>query len=453
MRRRESDIGTEWKRDKEGLGVWSGRGKVAIVGIGHSNVERRFDMKSMDKTLGAAAMQACRRAVAEAGINPSEVDGLFCCPENGDGSGGPAGKWAPRPFFAPPYDSEDGLSIVTGTWLQKQMPEFTGLKFVPHDVPAIGEGMGFTAQMVADKKVHTALMIYTMGNLEGRYRRGGPENTADYAKGNRQWSAPWGSHGGNMFINIFPHQEYSTRYHRDRDEVGRFVLNQHRNGMLAPWGFYINHEPNPFTMEDYMTSRYILKPLRIWDCDRPVNAVTAFLFTTAERAKDMKQKPVYVLNHTQGSNGATSTQATIDEVEDWGAQAARKVYQGSGMTWKDIDIFNPYDGYSTMTQFFLEAFQFHGVKKGEAYDFYKDIRFEGPHPFATGGGNLGNGRTRSAMYTDTIEQLRGTTGILEGFPNHSLLNKRRVTVKAEIGVCGFAPTGSEAYLTLSKNPG
>ena len=48
-----------------------------------------------------------------------------------------------------------------------------------------------------------------------------------------------------------------------------------------------------------MTSRYILNPLRIWDCDRPVNASAAYLFTTAERARDMKQPPVYVLNHSQ----------------------------------------------------------------------------------------------------------------------------------------------------------
>jgi hypothetical protein len=35
----------------------------------------------------------------------------------------------------------------------------------------------------------------------------------------------------------------------------------------------------------------------LWDCDRPVNASAAYLFTTAERARDMRQSPVYVLNH------------------------------------------------------------------------------------------------------------------------------------------------------------
>jgi hypothetical protein len=62
-------------------------------------------------------------------------------------------------------------------------------------------------------------------------------------------------------------------------------------------------------------------------------------------------------------------------------------------------------------QFFLEAFQWHGVKRGDAFAFNaRDIRVEGPHPFCSSGGNLGNGRTHTAMYTDSIEQLRGTAG-------------------------------------------
>ena len=43
----------KWRRDKDGLGVWQHRGKVAIVGYGHSPVDRRWDGVSMDKTIGA----------------------------------------------------------------------------------------------------------------------------------------------------------------------------------------------------------------------------------------------------------------------------------------------------------------------------------------------------------------------------------------------------------------
>ena len=74
-------------------------------------------------------------------------------------------------------------------------------------------------------------------------------------------------------------------------------------------------------------------------------------------------------------------------------------------------IYSILNGYAPKTQFFLEAFQWHGFKRGDALAFYAgDIRVEGPHPFCSNGGNLGNGRTRTAMHTDCIEQPRGTAG-------------------------------------------
>ena len=94
-----------------------------------------------------------------------------------------------------------------------------------------------------------------------------------------------------------------------------------------------------------------------------------------------------------------------------------------------------------MTQFFLEGFQWHGVKRGEALSFYAgDITVKGPHPFSSSGGNLGNGRTRTAMYTDSIEQLRGTAG------------DRQVTVRAETALCAFTTPSSGGWLMLGKYP-
>jgi hypothetical protein len=91
------------------------------------------------------------------------------------------------------------------------------------------------------------------------------------------------------------------------------------------------------------------------------------------------------------------------------------MYEGAGLGPNDVDIFNPYDGYAPMAQFFLEGFQWHGVKRGDAFAFYAgDIRVEGPHPFCSSGGNLGTRRLRTAMYTGSIEKLRGTAGRTPG---------------------------------------
>ena len=219
------------------------------------------------------------------------------------------------------------------------------------------------------------------------------------------------------------------------------MINQHRNGLLTPWGYNASHGVPQLTVEDYVTSRYILNPLRIWDCDRPVNASAAYLFTTAERARDMKQPPIYVLNHSQHNFRQRTTQPDLDEIEEWTDRAARRMYEGAGLGPQDVDIFNPYDGYATMSQFFLEAFQWHGVKRGDAFAFYAgDIRVEGPHPFCSSGGNLGNGRTRTAMYTDSIEQLRGTAG------------PRQVKVRAETALAAFTTPSSGGWIMFGKYP-
>ena len=88
-----------------------------------------------------------------------------------------------------------------------------------------------------------------------------------------------------------------------------------------------------------------------------------------------------------------------------------------------------------------EGFQWHGVKRGAAFAFYAgDIRVEGPHPFSSSGGNLGNGRTRTAMYTDSIEQLRGTAGA------------RQVRVRAETALAAFTTPSNGGWIMFGKHP-
>ena len=116
---------------------------------------------------------------------------------------------------------------------------------------------------------------------------------------------------------------------------------------------------------------------------------------------------------------------TLEECEASTDAIARKAYESSGLTAKDVDIFNPYDGFTLFTQYYLEAFQWHGVKRGEAHDFYAgDISVHGPHPFSSSGGNNGNGRTRTWMSTDCIQQLRGQAG------------ERQVRIRAETAISG-----------------
>jgi hypothetical protein len=80
-------------------------------------------------------------------------------------------------------------------------------------------------------------------------------------------------------------------------------------------------------------------------------------------------------------------------------------------------------------------------KCGDSFDFYAgDIRVDGPHPLCSSGGNLGNGRTRTAMYTDSIEQLRGTAGAPQ------------VRLRAETAPGAFTTPSSSGWIMFGKSP-
>jgi len=416
-------------RKNEGLGIWEHRGKVAIAGIGNSPSVRRWD-GSLETSLGAWTILAAQKALDEAGISIDDVDGVVSCPV------GMGDSWGPRPFFDPPYDTEDGLSGVSADWLVKNM-NLKNVKTTYHAPGCMSTALVAAAQVVGDGEANTVLVIRGTGNMPGRYHQT-PGNTAPGAS---QWTNPW---GWQLIPQIaFGFNQYCRKYGTNHDRMAPFILNQRRNGSMFPEGYYYQSRPEDLkiTEEDYLASRWICKPMAINDCDLPIQTAGAFLFTTAERAREMKKKPVYVLNHVTQRGVVRSTCETLDETEEFSASIARKCFEGSGLSSSEVDIFNPYDGFTLFTQYFLEGFEWHGVKKGEAHDFYAgDIRVEGPHPFSSSGGNNGNGRTRWWGHYDSVQQLRGEAGA------------RQVTVKAETAISGAFTPGHSDWLILGTSP-
>jgi acetyl-CoA acetyltransferase len=427
-----------WQRNREGLGLWPHRGKVAVAGWGNSPIQRRWDGVSLDTTLGSYATIAAQRAMEDAGITMDDIDGIMTSPESRVGD-----TWSPRPYPGGAYTSEDGLTVVSAEWLIKNMGfDADKIKFTDSEAPQIGAMMGKAAQAVGDGQCEVLLCYYPMGNIEGRYSQGG-ENATDEVRGNAVWSNPWGYQSGAMMNSLMVYCQYCREYGYDRDGMlAKFAVNQRRNGLMTPWGFYTQHEPYQITIEDYLNNRYVMEPLRVFDCDRPVCSVAAFIFTTAERAKDMKQSPVYVLGHAQANDAGRSSMGTLQEHQASCDSLARKMWEATGLGPADVDVFNPYDGYLTFTQQFLEGFQWHGVKRGEAMAFYnsEDLRVAGPHPYLSSGGNNGTGRTRSALHSDSIEQLRGQAG------------PRQIQIRCETALAGSNNPGAAGFIMYSKSP-
>ena len=417
-------------RTKEGLGVWEHRGKVAAVGIGHSPADRRWDER-LETSVGAYAKIAVQKALDDAGVSPDDVDGVVCVPQ------GLGDVWAPRPYFDPPYDSEDGLSGVSADWLIKNMG-LKNVKIAYHAAGCISAAMCVGAQIVGDGLAHTVLVVRATGNMPGRYHQGGA-NAADTISGPAQWWNPW---GWTLIPQIaFGFDQYCRKYGSNHDRMAPFVVNLRRNGLMMPEGYYAQNRPEPFTMEDYVASRWICKPMNINDCDLPIQAAVSYLLTTAERARDMKQPPAYILNHCTIRPKVRSNMETLDETEAFTDSIARMIYEGSGLTPSELDVINPYDGFTLFTQYYLEALQWHGVKRGEAHDFYAgDISVEGPHPFMPSGGNNGNGRSRWWHWTDSIQQLQGRAG------------ERQVRIRAETSLAGGPTPYIGDWMVFGKSP-
>ena len=420
-------------RRKEKLGVWEHRGKVAVVGVGHSPADRRFD-GDLEKSLGAYSIIAANNCLEDAGVKPEQIDGVVAVPT---GLGDP---WGPdRPYFAPPHDSEDGLSGVSADWLIQNLPGLKNVQFTMHAPGCISNAMNVAAQAVGDGLAHTVLVLRATSNPPGRYHQSGSP-TGQTAKGPNQWEDPW---GWDQAIPLYAYgfEEYCRKYGTNHDRMAPFVVNLRRNGLMMPEGYYAQNRREPFTVEDYLNARWIAKPMSINDCDMPVQAVACYLVTTAERAKDMKQKPVYILGHATFSAKVRCAVHTLAETEAWTDSMAHMVYEGAGINPSQLDIFNAYDGFTLFTQYYLEALQWHGVKRGEAHDFYAgDISVEGPHPILPSGGNNGSGRTRFWHYTDCIQQLQGRAG------------QRQVSIKAETALAGGPTPNSGNWMVFGTSP-
>ncbi len=434
-------------RYKEGLGVWEHRGKVALAGIGHAPTARRWD-ETVENSIAALTITAAQKALDDAGVTVDDVDGLVVLPT------GTGDLWAPRPipedfakaYIPTPGRPEDGLTETSAEWMVNNMG-FKNIKAAFHTQRCMSNSICITGQMIGDGLAHTVLAVRILNNLAGRYHHvsgyQGGQNAETTASGSAQWTNPfgWGAAGVQ---DAYTFGQYCRKYGSNHDRMAPYIVNQRKNGLMFPEGYYYQNRPELLTVEDYLAGRWISKPLSIYDCDLPIQTAICYLFTTAERAKDMKQPPVYMLNHASDSLRPRSSAHTLDEVEATTDSLARKLYTGSGLTPSEVDVYNPYDGFTLFTQYYLEAMNWHGVKRGEAHDFYAgDISVHGPHPFSSSGGNNGNGRTRCWMHTDSFQQLRGQAG------------QRQVKIKdgrPETAISGGPTPGGGDWMVWSNKP-
>jgi acetyl-CoA acetyltransferase len=431
-------------------GVWAGRGKVAAVGIGHSPTLRRWD-GDPQKSIGAWIILAIRKAIEDAGVNPAQVDGLVLDPTTTTGAFWPEGEPVPADFLAAfenTSDPFDGLTQISAEWLIKNMPELTGLKFAMTAPTCMSMCVAAAVESIARGMGEVVIAIKGWHNVPGRYGQRGAAAQPTVAGPGKYGNA---LAGPPVYGTAMMFERYMHKYGKTHDMMAPFVVNSRSNGLKFPEGYWYQHRPAPLTTEEYLESRWVAEPANLYDNDIPIHTAAAFLFTTSERARDLRQPPVYVLGHASGGQSSggryggsksRSTAATLEEWQEWARLTGARLYESSGITPSDVQFENAYDGFSLFHVWWIEEFNFFGIKRGEALDFFasQDISINGPTPISPSGGNIGSGRTRFWMWSDTIQQLQGRAG------------ERQVKIDARIGVAGgWMPVWSN-FAAFSKDP-
>ncbi len=399
-----------WFRDREGMGLWEGRGKVVATGVGFSPTARRWDDRP-ETSMGALTIAAIRNAIADAGIPADQIDGLVLTPESttgvtNDPNTAPPEGWDQH--FKMASFPQAGITRGDVDWILLNMPELTNVKFVMNGMGCMSVSFVTAAEAVARGFTNNCLVVRVWHNLAGRYYVGQGAAALDTSSGPGKYGGLWGMPACAGTAMIF--EEYCQKYGKNHDMMAPFVVQERVNGLKNPYGFYTQYRPEMLTVEDYLSGRWIAKPANIYDNDLPIMAALAVVYTTPERAKDHKQKPVYILGHAQTRGEAQGVIPNLERWERASDRLARVLYESSGVGPEDLDFENMYDGFTLFHQFHVEGLGFasRGEKKGYALDLYQtDISPEGPNPVSPSGGNSGNGRTRYWLHADSILQLQG----------------------------------------------
>jgi acetyl-CoA acetyltransferase len=166
---------------------------------------------------------------------------------------------------------------------------------------------------------------------------------------------------------------------------------------------------SPMTLEDYFASRMICDPFHLFDCCQENDGAGAVIVVPAERARDFKQRPAYIMGVAQGGSAGWGSwmgqHNQWDEVYPTAGHGliAKNLYKMAGVGPKDINVVEFYDHFSGMVLLQLEDYQLCG--KGESGPFVAEGHTKwngGSLPVNTHGGNL------SEVY------LHATTHIVEG---------------------------------------
>lgn len=357
-------------------------GKTAIAGIGATEFS-----KESGRTELQLALEACKAALDDAGIHPSEVDGFTS-------------------YF---QDTSPSIDVARGL----------GCTNIKH-FSMVDYGGGAAAATIAHAAMAVAtgaadvVVAYRAFNERSGQRFGTALNVdgwgVDARAANYAWYLSHGLMTPASWIAMFANR-YMANYGATSEDLGRVaVLDRHHAATNPKAWFY----EQPITLQDHQDSRWIAKPLHLLDCCQESDGGQAFVITSAERARDLKQKATVIAGAAQGASYDQHSMTSFyrkdaDRPLPEAGLVARQLWEGTGLGPSDMDVAILYDHFTPFVLAQLEEYGFCGV--GEAKDFLTgDMGKLGSDlPINTHGGQLGEAYIHGMNgIAEGVRQLRGT---------------------------------------------
>jgi len=348
------------------------RGAVAIVGVAESDELGRLPHKSSLQL----HMEATHNALADAGLTKSDVDAVFS-------SGRNMANDVPEYLGIRPR-------FIGGT----QVGGCSFILHVEHAMAAIQAGLCEVALITHGESGYSRIAMPAP--------RWGDDST------NNQFELPYGAAGpatGYGFLATRHMHEYGTT----SEQLAEVAVATRKWAALNPKAFL----REPITVADVLNSRLIAWPFHLLDCCLVTDGGGAAVVTSAERARDLRQKPVYVLGTGECATHQMVSQMPSFTRWDAAVAAGERAFCMAGVRQADIDVAQFYDAFTIVPILALEALGF--CKPGEGGAFVAGQRTApgSAFPMNTNGGGLSY--THTGMYgiftiIEAVRQLRGECG-------------------------------------------
>jgi acetyl-CoA acetyltransferase len=353
------------------------RGRVAVVGVGETPYYKHGRAPDPEVKL---ALRAILAACADAGLDPRRIDG----------------------FASYSNDRNDPSRLAAALGLPEL--RFSNMQW--------GGGGGGGSAAVANAAAaiaagHAECVVVFRALAQGQFQRFGAAPPAATAAGEAALTFPYGL--------ISPAQRFAMR-------VMRF-LHEHNIGPEAQRAIalasYHHAQANPravmhgrpLTAEAYDAARWIVEPFRLFDCCMENDGAAALILVAAERARDLRQRPAYLLGAAQGSeyrNGARGHNAPTYASASF-ITVAPRLYAMAGLGPKDVSVVQSYENFTGGVLMSLVEHEFFAAEEANEFLTLDNLSAPGGRlPLNTSGGNLAECYMHGLeLQIEAVRQLRG----------------------------------------------